>query len=48
MYVMILVLTNFVLLVMLFSLKTNITFLPMLSPCLSLVLFLVIMNCLLS
>jgi len=47
MYVMILVLTNFVL-VMLFSLKTNITFLPMLSPCLSFVLFLVIMNCLLS
>jgi hypothetical protein len=48
MYVMILVQTNFVLLVMLFSLKINITFLPMLSPCLSLVFFLVIMNCLLS
>lgn len=44
---MTLILTNFVLLLMLFSLKMNITFLPMFNPYLSSVFFLVMMNCLL-
>jgi hypothetical protein len=44
---MILVLTNVVYLVMLFSLRINLSFLHMLSHCLRLVFYLVLMNCLL-
>jgi len=44
MFAMILVLTNFVYHVMLFSLRINVSFLHMLSHCLRLVFYLVLMN----
>jgi hypothetical protein len=47
MFAMILVLTNVVYPVMLFSLRINVSFLHMLSYCLRLVFYLVLMNCLL-
>jgi hypothetical protein len=45
MFAMILVLTNFVYLVLLFSLRINVSFLHMLSRSLRLVFYLVLMNC---
>jgi hypothetical protein len=44
MFSRILILTNFVYLIMLFSLRINVSFLHMLSHCLRLVLYLVLMN----